>query len=271
VRIAALSGLHVIYVWTHDSVGLGEDGPTHQPVEHYAALRAIPNLWFVRPGDANEASAAWALAVERASLGPSGPVALAFTRQKLPTLPGTAEKARDGVRRGGYVLREASGGAPELILIGTGSELQLCMLAADRLEADGIATRVVSLPCWERFDAQDEAYRNDVLPRHLRKRVAVESGITLGWERWTGDEGAIIGIDHFGASAPAGTIFEKLGFTDERVADVARQVVRDRVAGRIPTLEQPHGPMTGHEGSHPTLGSDEAGVDRTPDADPGHS
>jgi transketolase len=272
VRIAALSGLHVVYVWTHDSVGLGEDGPTHQPVEHYAALRAIPNLWFVRPGDANEAAAAWALAVERPSLGPSGPVALAFTRQKLPTLEGTAEKARDGLRRGGYVLREANGGAPELILIGTGSELQLCMLAADRLETEGIPTRVVSLPCWERFEAQDEAYRNDVLPRHLRKRVAVESGISLGWERWTGDEGAIIAIDHFGASAPAGTIFEKLGFTDERVAEAGRRVVRDGLAGRIPTLEQPHGPMSGHGGgSHPTLEAGASGTDRGPAEDPGHS
>jgi transketolase len=272
VRIAALSGLHVVYVWTHDSVGLGEDGPTHQPVEHYAALRAIPNLWFVRPGDANEAAAAWALAVERPSLGPSGPVALAFTRQKLPTLEGTAEKARDGLRRGGYVLREANGGAPELILIGTGSELQLCMLAADRLETEGIPTRVVSLPCWERFEAQDEAYRNDVLPRHLRKRVAVESGISLGWERWTGDEGAIIAIDHFGASAPAGTIFEKLGFTDERVAEAGRRVVREGLAGRIPTLEQPHGPMSGHGGgSHPTLEAGTSGTDRGPAEDPGHS
>ena len=161
VRIAALSGLHVTYVWTHDSVGLGEDGPTHQPVEHYAALRAIPNLWFIRPGDGNEAIAAWALAAERSSLAgvAPGPVALAFTRQKLPTLPGTKEGAREGVRRGGYVLREAAGGTPELILVATGSELALCAAAADALEADGIATRVVSLPCWERFEAQDAAYR----------------------------------------------------------------------------------------------------------------
>ena len=151
VRLASLSGLHVIYVWTHDSVGLGEDGPTHQPVEHYAALRAIPNLWFVRPGDANETAAAWALAVERTD----GPVALALTRQKLPTLPGTDTLARDGVARGGYVLRDASNGAPELILIGTGSELQLAFAAAERLEGEGIPTRVVSLPCWERFEAQD--------------------------------------------------------------------------------------------------------------------
>src|SRR3954447_12818472 len=175
VRLAALSGLHVIYVWTHDSVGLGEDGPTHQPVEHYTALRAIPNLWFVRPGDANEAIAAWALAVERPALAGalSGPVALALTRQKLPTLPGTKEMAREGVRFGGYVLREPAGGAaPELILIGTGSELQLAFFAADALEKDGIPTRVVSLPCWERFEAQDQAYRDKVLPPSITKRVS---------------------------------------------------------------------------------------------------
>ena len=242
VRIAALSGLHVTYVWTHDSVGLGEDGPTHQPVEHYAALRAIPNLWFVRPGDGNEAAAAWALAVERPSIAgaAAGPVALAFTRQKLPTLPGTQEHAREGVRRGGYVLREAAGGAPQLILIGTGSELQLCFAAAEALEADGIPTRVVSLPCWERFDAQDQAYRDGVLPQAVRKRVSVEAGISLGWERWVGDEGAIIGIDHFGASAPAGTIFTEFGFTTERVADVGRRVVREGLHGRQATLHQPH-------------------------------
>ncbi|HEY4634385.1 MAG TPA: transketolase [Candidatus Limnocylindrales bacterium] len=262
VRLSALAGLHVIDVWTHDSVGLGEDGPTHQPVEHYAALRAIPNLWFVRPGDANETAAAWALAVERRG----GPVALALTRQKLPVLPGTAELARDGVSRGGYVLREAGGGAPQLILIGTGSELQLAFAAADVLEADGIATRVVSLPCWERFDAQDQAYRDAVLPPSVRKRVSVEIGVSLGWERWVGDEGAIIGLDHFGASAPAGTIFEHFGFTADRVADVGRRVVREGLHGRIPTVDGGHfGP------AHPTIAAGEAGVARTASSDPGHS
>ncbi|HEX7398275.1 MAG TPA: transketolase [Candidatus Limnocylindrales bacterium] len=242
VRIAALAGLHVVYVWTHDSVGLGEDGPTHQPVEHYAALRAIPNLWFVRPGDANEAAAAWALAVERSD----GPTALALTRQKLPTFAATAATARDGVRRGGYVLRaassEAAGGMPSLILIATGSELQLAMGAAEALEADGIPTRVVSLPCWEAFDAQDAAYREAVLPAAVRKRVSVEIGVSLGWERWAGDEGAIVALDHFGASAPAATIFEKFGFTVERVTAVGRAVVRDGLRGRVPTLvPSPHG------------------------------
>jgi transketolase len=265
VRLAALSGVHVTYVWTHDSVGLGEDGPTHQPVEHYAALRAIPNLWFVRPGDGNEAAAAWALAVERPAIAGAsgGPVALAFTRQKLPTLAGTRERAREGVRRGGYILREAGGGEPQLILIGTGSELQLCFTAADALEADGIPTRVVSLPCWERFDAQDQAYRDRVLPPGVRKRVSVEAGVSFGWERWVGDEGAIIGIDHFGASAPAGTIFKEFGFTTDRVADVGRRVVREGLHGRLKTLSMPHG-------DHPTLEHGDPGVDRTPGSDPGH-
>jgi transketolase len=262
VRLSALAGLHVIDVWTHDSVGLGEDGPTHQPVEHYAALRAIPNLLFVRPGDANETSAAWAMAIERGD----GPIALALTRQKLPTLPGTSELARDGVRRGGYVLREASGGTPHLILIGTGSELQLAFAAAETLEGEGIPTRVVSLPCWERFDDQDQAYRDAVLPPSVRKRVSVEIGVSLGWERWVGDEGAIVGLDHFGASAPAGTIFEHFGFTAGRVADVARKVVRDGLHGRIPTVDGGH-----FGGKHPTLGHGDPGVARTGHSDPGHS
>ena len=244
VRLAALSRLHVVYVWTHDSVGLGEDGPTHQPVEHYAALRAIPHLWFVRPGDANETTAAWALAVERRHDDPPGPVALSLTRQKLPTLPGTAEMAREGLRRGGYVLRpastEAGGGAPSIILVATGSELQLAMGAAEVLEAEGTPARVVSLPCWERFEDQDAAYRETVLPRAVRARVTIEAGVPLGWDRYAGDEGAVIGIDHFGASAPAATIFAEFGFTVDRVAEVARQVVRGELRGRVPTLHPGH-------------------------------
>jgi transketolase len=263
--------LHVIYVWTHDSIGLGEDGPTHQPVEHYAALRAIPNLWFVRPGDANEAAAAWALALERGAEDPSGPVALSLTRQKLPTLAGTAEKARVGLRRGGYVLREASGGArsAKAIMIGTGSELQLAFGAAEALEKGGVPTRVVSLPCWELFELQDPAYRESVLPRAIRARVAVEAGVSLGWDRWVGDEGAIVGLDHFGASAPAGTIFEKFGFTVDRVAGVARDTVAGKVHGPIPTLEPGHLPAP--RGGHPSLAQGESGVGRTSGSDPGHS
>jgi transketolase len=270
VRLAALSGLHVVYVWTHDSIGLGEDGPTHQPVEHYAALRAIPNLWFVRPGDANETAAAWAIALERRAADPSGPVGLSLTRQKLPTLAGTAEKARDGLRRGGYVLRDAADGAtPQVILIGTGSELQLAFGAAEALERDGIASRVVSLPCWELFEAQDRSYRDEVLPPSVRARVSVEAGVSLGWERWVGDEGAIVGLDHFGASAPAGTIFEKFGFSVDRVTAVARGVLDGSVRGPQPTLEPGHLPAA--RGGHPSLGHEDPGVSRTSGSDPGHS
>ncbi|HEX7543447.1 MAG TPA: transketolase [Candidatus Limnocylindrales bacterium] len=236
VRLSALSCLHVIYVWTHDSVGVGEDGPTHEPVEHVASFRAIPNLDLIRPGDANETAAAWVCAIDRRD----GPTALSLTRQKLPVLPGTAEKARQGVARGGYVLRDASGNAaqPDLILIGTGSELQLVVGAADLLEAQGIRTRVVSLPCWERFDRQDDAYREAVLPRAARKRVAVEAESPFGWERYAGDEGAIVGIDHFGASAPGDEILHRFGFTVERVAEIGRRVTHEGFSGRVETAER---------------------------------
>jgi transketolase len=282
VRLAALAGLHVVYVWTHDSVGLGEDGPTHEPIEHYAALRAMPNLWFMRPGDANEATAAWRVAVEHRG----GPVALALSRQKLPTLEGSAELALEGVRRGGYVLGPRGGAkdAPDIVLIGTGSELQLAVAAAKALEADSISARVVSLPCWEAFELQDQAYRDSVIPPGTRRRLTIEAGATTGWERYAGDEGAMIGIDHFGASAPAGTIFEKLGFTADRVTEVARRVVREGLRGRIPTLDPGHQPAglglgKRREGSgggtadddHPTLEGGDPGVDRTSGSDPGHS
>ena len=233
VRLAALSGLRVAYVWTHDSVGVGEDGPTHQPVEHYAALRAIPNLTFVRPGDANEASAAWSLAVENRH----GPTAMAFTRQKLPILPGTAELARDGVRAGAYVLAEAARTdgtvtGPELILAATGSELHLVMAARDILTAEGVPTRVVSMPSWERFEAQPVAYRDEVLPPAVTARVAIEAGVSLGWDRWVNTrDGAIIAIDRYGMSAPAVEIFEKFGFTVDNVAEVARGVLAGEVRG----------------------------------------
>ncbi len=240
VRIAALAGLPVTYVWTHDSVGLGEDGPTHQPVEQYAALRAIPNLWFVRPADANETAAAWALALERTA----GPTALALTRQKLPVLAATSAGAREGVRRGAYVVRAASSEAlgvlPDLVVVATGSEVQLGVAAAETLEAEGIATRVVSLPCWEAFEVQDAAYREAVLPAAARRRVAVEMGVSLGWERWAGDEGAIVALDHFGASAPAATILDAFGFTAAHVAEVGRRVVRDGLRGRVPAPPSPH-------------------------------
>ncbi|HUG49105.1 MAG TPA: transketolase [Candidatus Limnocylindria bacterium] len=234
VRLAALSRLHVIYVWTHDSVGLGEDGPTHQPVEHYAALRAMPNLWFMRPGDPNEAVACWRLAVERRD----GPVGLALTRQKLPVLAGTAERAAQGVARGGYVLAEAIDEdgrpvTPDLILLATGSELQLAMGARAELEREGIRTRVVSLPCWELFEGQSQAYRDKVFPPHVARRVSVEAGAALGWERWVGPEGAMLAIERFGASAPGGVIFERFGFTVDHVCEVARGVLTGNLRGVI--------------------------------------
>jgi transketolase len=182
------------------------------------------------------------------------------------------------VRRGGYVLRDAKGskaGKPDVILIGTGSELQLAVAAADELAADKIAARVVSLPCWELFEQQDAAYRDRVLPPAVRKRVSVEVGVSLGWERWVGDEGAIIGLDHYGASAPAGTIFERFGFTGDRVADIARKVVRGKLHGPVPTLEPGHLPAVGRshrkDGRHSSSGTADPGVDRTSDSDPGHS
>ncbi len=231
VRLAALSKLRVVYVWTHDSIGVGEDGPTHQPVEHIAALRAMPNLTVFRPGDANETAAAWACAIDVCE----GPTALALTRQKLPILEGTPERAREGVARGGYILRDASGEAarPDLILIGTGSELQLATTAAAALEKDGVRCRVVSLPSWERFEAQDAAYREAVLPRASRKRVTIEAESPFGWERYAGDDGVIVGIDRFGASAPAEQIFEAFGITADRVVEIGRKVVREGLHGRI--------------------------------------
>ena len=238
VRLAALSGHQVVYVWTHDSVAVGEDGPTHEPIEQVASLRAVPGLDVIRPGDGNETAAAWAAAVERRH----GPTALILTRQKLNTLPGTAELARDGVARGGYVLRRESGsGTPDLVFVASGSEVGLAVAAAEALEAEGIRTRVVSLPCWERFERQDAAYRESVLPKAARKRVAVEALSPFGWERYAGDEGAIIGIDHFGASAPGDEVMKRFGFTPERVAEIGRKVVREGLSGRIPTLENsPH-------------------------------
>ncbi len=240
VRLAAITGLREVYVFTHDSIGVGEDGPTHEPVEQVASLRAVPNMDVIRPADGNETMAAWAAAVERKG----GPTALILSRQKLPILAGTAEKARGGVARGGYVLREASGNAakPDLIIVSTGSEVQLGIGAAEALESEGIRTRVVSLPSFSRFEAQDAAYRESVLPRDCRKRLAVEALTTFGWERYVGIDGAIVGIDHFGASAPVDEIMPRFGFTVDRVTEIGRKVARDGLSGRIPTLAD------GHEG-----------------------
>jgi transketolase len=218
VRLAALMKSSVVYVWTHDSIGLGEDGPTHQPIEHLAALRAIPGLDVVRPGDANETAAAWKAALER----PEGPKALALTRQNVPVLEGTSS---EGVARGGYVLADAASGDPALVLIATGSELQIAAEARKVLEADGVATRVVSMPCVEWFDAQDDAYRESVLPSRVRARVVVEAGIAQPWHRFAGDAGEIVSIEHFGASADYQTLFREFGFTTEAVVAAARRTL----------------------------------------------
>lgn len=211
VRLAALMKLPTIYVWTHDSIGLGEDGPTHQPIEHLAALRAIPGLDVVRPGDANETAHAWRVVIEQGQDSRAHrPAALALTRQNLPVLDGTSYA---GVSKGGYVLAESSTATPEVILIATGSELQIAVAARETLETKGIGTRVVSMPCVEWFDAQDQAYRDQVLPPIVKARVAIEAGIAMPWYRFTGDAGEIISIEHFGASADFATLFREFGIT----------------------------------------------------------
>jgi transketolase len=217
VRLAALMKLPVTYVWTHDSIGLGEDGPTHQPVEHLTALRAIPGLDVVRPADANETAWAWRQALEHTDR----PTALALSRQALPTLDRTELAGAEGVAKGGYVLAEASTGKPQVIIVGTGSEVQLCLTARERLEADGTPTRVVSMPCQEWFFAQDEAYRESVLPRGVKARVSVEAGIAMSWRHLVGDCGENVSLEHYGASAPHSMLFEQFGFTPDRIVAAA--------------------------------------------------
>jgi len=216
VRIGALMKSSVVHVWTHDSIGLGEDGPTHQPVEHLSALRAIPGLDVVRPGDANETAAAWKAVLER----PEGPAGLALTRQDVPILAGTSV---EGVSRGGYVLADVAAGPLRVVLIGTGSELQIAVAARETLEAQGIGTRVVSMPCQEWFDAQPADYRDTVLPPLVRARVAVEAGIAMSWHRFTGTDGEVVSLEHFGASADYQTLYREFGITDEAVVAAAQR------------------------------------------------
>jgi transketolase len=218
VRLAALMRLPVVYVWTHDSIGLGEDGPTHQPVEHLTALRAIPGLDVVRPADANETAWAWRQALAHTDR----PTALALSRQPLPVLDRDVLAPADGVTRGGYILAESSAaGQPEVILIGTGSEVPLCLTARQRLEATGTPTRVVSMPCQEWFREQDESYRESVLPRGVKARVSVEAGIAMSWRDLVGDCGETVSLEHYGASAPHTVLFEQFGFTPDRVVAAA--------------------------------------------------
>jgi transketolase len=219
IRLAALSEYPVIYVFTHDSIGLGEDGPTHQPIEQLAAVRAIPNLVVIRPADANESVAAWRVAMERAH----GPTALIFSRQKLPVLEQTAAAGAEGVAKGAYILADAEGGAPEIILLATGSEVALAVAARGELAKQGVRARVVSFPSWELFEAQPQAYRDSVLPPDMRARLSIEAGVGQGWHRWVGDAGDIMSIEKFGASAPYKEIYKHYGLT---VGDAVERALR---------------------------------------------
>ncbi|HVD14389.1 MAG TPA: transketolase [Actinomycetota bacterium] len=231
VRLACLMELPVVYVWTHDSVGLGGDGPTHQPVEHLAALRAMPRLRVFRPADGPETAEAWRAAIARTD----GPTALALSRQNLPPIDRETHAGADGAQRGAYVLADSGDGAPAVILIATGSEVWVALGAREQLEADGIPTRVVSMPCWELFEEQDQAYRDQVLPPAVRARLSVEAAATFGWTRWVGEDGESVGIDHFGASAKGELVLEKFGFTPDNVADRAR-TLHQRLRGRLDGL-----------------------------------
>jgi transketolase len=245
VRLAALMQLPVTYVWTHDSIGLGEDGPTHQPVEHYAALRAIPGLDFVRPADANETAVAWRTILEHNDR----PAGLALSRQNLPVFDREVMGSAEGVAKGGYVLAEASSGTPEVILMGTGSEVQIAVAAREVLEADGVPTRVVSLPCWEWFAEQDETYRSEVLPPSVRARVSVEAGVPMGWRDFVGDAGRMVSLNHYGASAAYTKLYEEFGLTQEAVVAAARESLRAAASDDVP----PAGPGVSQGGlEHPT-------------------
>jgi transketolase len=224
IRLAAMMGLKVIYVFTHDSIGLGEDGPTHQPIEQLAGLRSVPHLTVIRPADANETAEAW-----RQAIRIEGPVALILTRQNVPTMDRKKFNPASGLEKGGYVINRLEGKKPQVILIGTGSELSLALEAAARLEGQGVIVQVVSMPCWELFDRQPEDYRHAVLPPAVKARVSVEAGSPQGWERYVGDQGRIIGLDHFGASAPYKVLYQKFGITVERVVEAAlAAVAKDR-------------------------------------------
>jgi transketolase len=222
VRLAALSNLPAIYVWTHDSVGLGEDGPTHEPVEHLMALRVMPNLRLIRPADASETAEAWRVALERTD----GPTALVLTRQKLANIDRAGKGDASGLRRGAYVLSEAPGGAPQALVIATGSEVEIALEAQRRLSEEGIRCRVVSMPCWDLFDAQSAEYRESVLPSGISARVSIEAGVTMGWTRYVGNAGISIGVDRYGASAPAEVIYEKLGLVPDAVSAAVKRLLQ---------------------------------------------
>ncbi len=228
IRLSAIMELPVIYIYTHDSIGVGEDGPTHQPIEQLSTLRAIPGMIAIRPADANEVAEAWRVAMRQTH----EPVALALTRQAVPTIDRAKYAAASGLERGAYILREPTDGAPEVILMATGSEVSLVLGAAEKLAEEGIRARVVSMPSWDLFEKQDEAYRESVLPRAITARVAVEQAATMGWDRYTGLDGSIIGMHTFGASAPIAKLQEKFGFSVDKVFEAARkQAARGRTGG----------------------------------------
>src|SRR6185369_2737287 len=220
IRLSALMGLPVIDIFTHDSIGLGEDGPTHQPIEQFMALRAIPRMLFFRPADANEVSECWRVIMKLKK----HPAILALSRQALPTLDRTKYASAAGAQKGAYILADCDG-TPEVMLLSTGSEVKLCVAAYETLKSEGIKVRVVSMPCWEIFEEQSAEYREQVLPKAVRARVAVEAGTNLGWEHYTGLDGYVLCRADFGASAPATELFTQFGFSPENVADVARKLI----------------------------------------------
>ena len=241
VRLSALMGAKVAWIWTHDSVGLGEDGPTHQPIEHYMALRAIPNLTVIRPADANETSVAWQSVFET-----DGPVALLLSRQNVPVLSPVPAK---GALRGAYIREDSEGGEPDVILIGTGSEVAVALEARELLSERGVDARVVSMPSWEIYDAQDQDYKDSVLPPSVEARVSVEAGVPTGWERYVGFKGRSVGINRYGASSPGEKLLQELGMSPENVANEALDLLgRDERISEdagTPAVEDTH-PSEGH-------------------------
>jgi len=222
IRIAGLSKIPSIFVFTHDSIGLGEDGPTHQPIEHLASLRATPNVNVIRPADANETAIAWKSAIQNSQ----GPSLLVLTRQNLPTIDRSIYASVSGAEKGAYILKKEEGDLPDLILMATGSEVQLVLDAAEKLEAEGESVRVVSMPCWELFEEQSKSYRDEVLPPQVIKRISVEAGATLGWHKWVGTEGIVMGIDRFGESAPYEEVYDHLGLTVDKVIENAKSLLQ---------------------------------------------
>jgi transketolase len=219
IRLGALSQLKAVYVFTHDSIGLEEDGPTHQPIEHLAGLRGVPGLTVIRPADPNETVEAWAFAVQH-----DGPTLLVLTRQTVAHLD-RSEAIDPAVAHGAYVLADVEGGSPDVILIGTGSEVSLCVQAREKLKNIGVKARVVSMPSWSLFEAQEDSYRERVLPRGIKKRVTVEAGSPIGWHRWATDEGSVIGVERFGASAPGQEVLAHLGLTADHIAAAALRLL----------------------------------------------